>query len=329
MSSPGKNDVPPVLIYVRMRKKINKHDSLLSKYHCPASNPGAGFLSKCKDHLYLLGKMSLFTAFSGKGSITVETAAVLPLFLLCFLSLSVFFQTLHIQSRADLSLMQSAREMAVLQYGAETGGTDRQEVTAAVGTVYAQGKLLLTCSPTYQKQKGIVPAGMGMPVSRKQSGREESTTEQALIALQTRFQVKPIFSLTRGQLIQGRAAGAARPWIGGTGVSGEERLSGDMVYRTEYGTVYHTDPDCTYLQPSVSVCPARELGSRRNADGEIYRGCELCGAAQSVGGNVFITGTGNRYHTDLGCSALKRMIYSVPKEEAEGAFCSKCAGHGG
>lgn len=28
-------------------------------------------------------------------------------------------------------------------------------------------------------------------------------------------------------------------------------------------------------------------------------------------------------------SALKRMIYTVPKEEAEGAFCSKCAGHDG
>lgn len=65
--------------------------------------------------------MSLFTAFSGKGSITVETAAVLPLFLLFFLSLSVFFQTLHVQSRAELSLMQSSREMAVLQYGEETG----------------------------------------------------------------------------------------------------------------------------------------------------------------------------------------------------------------
>ena len=117
MSSPGKNNAPPVL-YIRTCKKIKKHDSLLSKYLCLASNPGAGFLSKCKDHLHSLGKMSLFTAFSGKGSITVETAAVLPLFLLFFLSLSVFFQTLHVQSRADLSLMQSSREMAVLQYGA-------------------------------------------------------------------------------------------------------------------------------------------------------------------------------------------------------------------
>ena len=93
MSSPGKNNAPPVL-YIRTCKKIKKHDSLLSKYLCPASNPGAGFLSKCKDHLHSLGKMSLFTAFSGKGSITVETAAVLPLFLLFFLSLLFFLGSL-------------------------------------------------------------------------------------------------------------------------------------------------------------------------------------------------------------------------------------------
>ena len=328
MSSPGKNNAPPVL-YIRTCKKIKKHDSLLSKYLCLASNPGAGFLSKCKDHLHSLGKMSLFTAFSGKGSITVETAAVLPLFLLFFLSLSVFFQTLHVQSRADLSLMQSSREMAVLQYGAETGGTDQPGAAAAVGTVYAQGKLLLDCPPVYQKQKGIVLAGVGMPVTRQQSGQADLSAEQALIALQTRFRVRPWFSLTRGHLIQGCAAGTARAWIGGGGVSGEGRLSGDVVYKTEHGTVYHTDPNCTYLQPSVSVCPEKELGARRNTDGELYRGCELCGAAQNSGGNVFITRTGNRYHTDLGCSALKRMIYTVPREEAEGAFCSKCAGHDG
>ena len=174
MSSPGKNNAPPVL-YIRTCKKIKKHDSLLSKYLCPASNPGAGFLSKCKDHLHSLGKMSLFTAFSGKGSITVETAAVLPLFLLFFLSLSVFFQTLHVQSRADLSLMQSSREMAVLQYGAETGGTDQPGAAVAVGTVYAQGKLLLACPPAYQKQKGIVLAGVGMPVTAETAcqGKED------------------------------------------------------------------------------------------------------------------------------------------------------------
>ena len=254
---------------------------------------------------------------------------MLPLFLLFFLSLSVFFQTLHVQSRADLSLMQSSREMAVLQYGAETGGTDQPGAAVAVGTVYAQGKLLLACPPAYQKQKGIVLAGVGMPVTRQQSGQADLSAEQALIALQTRFRVRPWFSLTRGHLIQGCAAGTARAWIGGGGVSGEGRLSGDVVYKTEHGTVYHTDPNCTYLQPSVSVCPEKELGARRNTDGELYRGCELCGAAQNSGGNVFITRTGNRYHTDLGCSALKRMIYTVPKEEAEGAFCSKCAGHDG
>lgn len=160
-------------------------------------------------------------------------------------------------------------------------------------------------------------------------GQNEQDALEDMIDLQTRFRVKPIFSLVRGQMVQGHSSGAARAWIGGEGVAGSNALSGDVVYRTVHGTVYHTDPNCTYLQPSITTCPWNDLASRRNADGEIYRGCELCGAAQAAGGTVFITKTGNRYHIDLGCSGLKRMIYTVPKEEADGAFCSKCAGHGG
>ena len=40
---------------------------------------------------------------------------------------------------------------------------------------------------------------------------------------------------------------------------------------------------------------------------------------------IYITSQGNRYHTQLNCSGLKRTIYTVPLSQTGGrGRCSKC-----
>ena len=93
----------------------------------------------------------------------------------------------------------------------------------------------------------------------------------------------------------------------------------------ETGLVYHKDYHCTHLDLSIRMASGEEVSSLRNESGGKYYACEHCGGGS--GGAVYITSYGDRYHSSLSCSGLKRTVYAVPLSEAVGkGACSKC-GH--
>ena len=103
----------------------------------------------------------------------------------------------------------------------------------------------------------------------------------------------------------------------------EEKVS--MVYITETGTVYHKSRGCTYLNLTIQFISYLQLSSRRNEYGEKYEKCEICGSSGS-GQLVYVTNQGNRFHSKLSCSGLKRTIECVPITEVGGrAACSRCS----
>lgn len=88
--------------------------------------------------------------------------------------------------------------------------------------------------------------------------------------------------------------------------------------------MYHKDYHCKYLDLSIHMVSAAELETLRNESGGKYYPCERCGQ-KPQGWGVYITNTGNRYHTSISCSGLKRKIYAVPISETTGKeACSKC-----
>ena len=99
----------------------------------------------------------------------------------------------------------------------------------------------------------------------------------------------------------------------------------ETVYITETGLVYHKDYHCTHLDLSIHMVQTSDISSMRNADGGKYYACEHC--MRNGGDGVYITDTGDRYHSSLSCSGLKRTVYAVPISEAVGkGACSRC-GH--
>ena len=101
----------------------------------------------------------------------------------------------------------------------------------------------------------------------------------------------------------------------------------ELVYVTETGIVYHRNYQCTYLEPSVRSVAKTQLGELRNSSGGIYHLCERCGWMPGNDGNCYVTDYGDRYHTSLSCSGLKRKVYTVPLSEVKGkGACSKCGG---
>ena len=95
-----------------------------------------------------------------------------------------------------------------------------------------------------------------------------------------------------------------------------------VVYITETGLVYHRDYHCTHLDLSIRMVSSEEVKRLRNKSGGKYHTCERCKGGT---GGVYITDTGNRYHSSLSCSGLKRTVYAVPLSEIAGKrACSKC-----
>lgn len=89
----------------------------------------------------------------------------------------------------------------------------------------------------------------------------------------------------------------------------------EMVYITETGIVYHLYKDCTYLDLSIKEVNFNQIENLRNNSGGKYKKCSLCGDNVNESGQVYITDTGDRYHWNLNCSGLKRTIITIPKSE--------------
>ena len=133
-----------------------------------------------------------------------------------------------------------------------------------------------------------------------------------------------VFSIPDQHLL---SRGYAHAWTGykkgsGSGGSGEEGER--MVYITETGTVYHLSRSCTHLDLKIIPIDSSAVGDARNAGGAKYKACERCGGGSGL---VYITVEGDRYHSSLGCSGLKRTIYEVPISQVGGRrACSRCGG---
>lgn len=100
----------------------------------------------------------------------------------------------------------------------------------------------------------------------------------------------------------------------------------EYVYCTRYGTVYHKDLECTYINIRVESISRNELGTKRNLDGHIYYPCSRC-AAEGAAPTVYITAYGTRYHNDRNCSDIERDPDRITMTAAENAGlrpCSKC-----
>lgn len=103
-----------------------------------------------------------------------------------------------------------------------------------------------------------------------------------------------------------------------------DSTSGQTVYVTESGSVYHTSPDCPSLRISVRAVSYGNLEHERSDSGARYYPCEKC-AKGTAPDTVYITSDGNRYHHRIDCSALKRSVSEIDISEAgDRTECRRC-----
>ncbi len=99
----------------------------------------------------------------------------------------------------------------------------------------------------------------------------------------------------------------------------------EMVFITATGNVYHTSDSCSHISLSIRNVPYNQLDKLRNKAGGKYKSCSLCWSSYEDGSTVYITASGDRYHGDVKCSGLKRTVTKVPISKVIGRkMCKRC-----
>lgn len=243
-----------------------------------------------------------------KGSLTVETALTLPLFFLAVVCLVYLLELQAIQFSIHNAAQNAAKKTAV-------------EVAAL--PIVNPWKLeadIVNLVGAERLEQSIVEGGS----SGLNCWLSYFDEAEGVIHVNIWYKICLPFPRFLNLTLRLNESFQLRAWTGCRGAK-TEAGEDEIVYITDYGTVYHEDYQCKYLKLSIRYVPAEEVEGLRNLDGGIYYPCERCVYGSPMAG-VYITDYGSRYHNSLNCNGLKRTIRAVRKSEVAGrGACSNCA----
>ena len=244
-------------------------------------------------------------------SFTVEAAVTVPVFV-CFLaSILFFFGILQLQMKVESALHYTARSMAAYSCLEKQDGELINPQTEFVAAEILFRKQL---QEQEVRTEYILGKSLGISLLTSNMAGED-------IELKAVYQIRLPISLLGIHYFPMHQTAKARKW---TGDSPKEE-TGEWVYITPTGTVYHESKSCPYLDLSIQAASVSELTDIRNKSGGKYQKCVRCRGEHS--GTVYITDYGSAYHADINCSGLKRTVHKIKKSEAgERGPCSKCGG---
>ena len=257
----------------------------------------------------LLLRLRASLCTSVRGSMTAEAAVILPFVLFVLLSMMCFTEALRIQRQIQDAAVQTSLHMSQYAYKGD------------LTQIYAYSKL-----KDYMNQSDLDfsmikggKAGISCLLS-------DTLDDADRVDLVVRYTLKLPYNVIGLPGIPVVQRACTRGW---TGYEPEicEKEEEQIVYVTEQGTVYHKSSECSHIDLTVRSAKYQDLSKLRNTEGQRFRACEKCGSRTILNGRIFITNTGNCYHTTSECSGLKRGILAIPISQAEDYRpCSRCGG---
>lgn len=248
------------------------------------------------------------SAFTSKGSLTLEAALVVPIFFFAMLCMVYLLEIMSIQTTMRNAMYSVGKEIA------------QQAYSSPMISTYGIEQHIIKNIGADNLNNSIVAGG----VSGINCSQSTSDWNTAVIDLSVQYQLVIPILVFRIPAISCEESLRVKGWTGYVaGMYGDTQ--DEVVYVTDYGLVYHENMHCTYLELSIQEVSWAEIDHLRNASGEKYYPCETCGSMSIAAGRVYITDYGNRYHVSLDCNKVKRNIYAVPLDEVYGlGGCSKC-----
>lgn len=259
-----------------------------------------------------------------RGSITIEASLALPLFLFFIINLLSMFNILAVHIQLESALHQTAKEMAV--YGYAIKQTDKNEMlSSTLGSVafsetYVRNQVNKLLGKDYLNNSCIKGGSSGIIYSFSKFMENDRIELKAIYKVEPQI---PYIGFRGFYMVTGCTVRAFTGYHNAESITGQQEEQ--IVYVAETGSVYHSSKNCTHLDLSISRVNYKGVKKLRNDSGEKYKPCEKCGKNSKDA--VYITSEGNRYHTTIRCSGLKRTVDAIPiSKVGNKSPCSRCGG---
>lgn len=269
------------------------------------------------------------------GSLTVEAAIALPVFIYACMALASIIIYFGTYVKVEKALYNVSINLAKYGYAYETVKThtginlEELEEENLLNKLISTGIEVGTISymvmdeigMDYIKNSCIENGIWGMNFLES-----DVLNEDGLISIVVSYRLKnpyDILGLSRVDITQ---SVTARIYKGDHSIAHTSEET-QYVYVTENGSVYHLDENCTYIKINAVEVLYASIDDYRNSSGGKYYACEKCGNKNAIHEKVLITKYGNRYHCDKNCSELKRCVLKISiNEVGDRRPCSKCGG---
>lgn len=276
------------------------------------------------------------------GSLTIEAAFVMPMIIFLTACFSYLMMIMGVQIKLQEALDMAGRRLAGYAYVYEQIGKFSSETEVmqkepgikellryGLSSAYAWKLIRDYAGEDWLEYYGIVNGKNGVWISGG-----DMLSEDGVIDLVLHYIVKIPYLPGESTGIHLVSRCRVKAWTGfeKRTEKTEAETEEETVYITETGTVYHTNSNCTHLKLSIDEVALYNLEYIRNQNGGKYYACERCfrNYTGSSAGKVFITKTGDRYHSDMGCSGLKRSITEIPiSQVGDRKKCKRCIQNGG
>lgn len=245
-------------------------------------------------------------SFASKGSITIEAAIALTVFISLIIFVLGFVMMINTQFTVQMKINNIAMITAKSRFYIELADkvTDYNDHLKKIKDDISENKNKITQSDFWS--------------TIKNAQYKEQQSQDGEVDIILKYVLKtPVFN----KYISIQQRSIVKDWTGK-----DITKSQKIVYITQNGKVYHITKECSHLSLTIRKAIYSEIDSLRNNYGEKYSKCSICVKSKlDDTDKIFITEDGNRYHSSLTCSGLTRNIISVDKDSiGTMPACSSC-----
>ena len=251
-----------------------------------------------------------------KGSATIESCIVVPLFLFFMLYNIYIYRLFYVNARIHQCLAEASFYCAERCYledklmSVEEGQESRTDVGALVNTgiVYNRFRSYMGDEPILE---GLVAGGKnGIIITVLPDSRDKKVfLAKAVYYAKINIPLLGTYTMPESVEIKQKA-------FLGYGSDGNIDDDEVYVYITPNEEVYHLSRECSHLARSIRK---KTVGSHSG-----YLPCSFCVKSDEKG-EVYVTESGEAYHQNPKCLGLKRTVTRVRKSSVSGLpACSRC-----